>query len=431
MTTIVEVTPQRSGWLRSALPSNRYDTISNDCHTDVIIVGAGYTGLNAAIRCNELGLKAVVLEAEDIGFGASGRNGGQVIPGLKQDPNEILRIFGETRGRLLVDFAGSVAERTFANIRKYNMQCAAQETGWLQPAIDTASLKRAHQRARVWQEYSGIAAKILDETETKKYTGSEFYIGGWVDPRGGQLQPLSYVRELARVAKDGGADIFVKSPVTRLSRQNSNWTAEACGYNVTAKSIMVCTNGYTGNLVPGLSQSLIPASSIISSTEPVSKEIRQAIMPSNLPISDARRLLNYMRFDAQDRFLIGARGSFGLNEPQNYFRRLKQSALSIFPILDGVKWQDDWGGRFALTTDHFPHLLNPDKGLYIAHGCNGRGIAMFSQLGRILADLVDGMPVENAPLPVIGVNPIPFHRLRRPGLEAVLLYYKILDATGI
>jgi glycine/D-amino acid oxidase-like deaminating enzyme len=138
----------------------------------------------------------------------------------------------------------------------------------------------------------------------------------------------------------------------------------------------VCTNGYTDRLLPRLRRSYVAASSIICATAPLPATLRQQIMPSGMPISDARRLLDYMSFDPAGRFMIGARGAFGLHEPESYFARLRRTAECIFPALRGVTWEDCWGGRFALTADHLPHLHNPAPGLYAVIGCNGRGGAV-------------------------------------------------------
>ncbi|MFI0847735.1 NAD(P)/FAD-dependent oxidoreductase [Mesorhizobium sp. IMUNJ 23232] len=430
MSATVRATPQRSGWLRTAVPAPRLPALDRDLSADVIIVGAGYAGLNAAIRCNELGLQAVVLEAEDAGFGGSGRNGGQVIPGLKYDPEELLRMFGEPHGARLVEFAGKAAERTFDVIERYRMDCEAERSGWLQPAVDDATIETVTRRAKAWQDASGVPIRLLDRDQIQAATGTAFYRGGWIDPRGGQLQPLSYARELARVAVEGGANVFSRSPVTDLARREGRWRARVNGHELSAPLAVVCTNAYTAKLVPGLGRSIIPASSIICSTKPLPDALRHSIMPGGLPISDARRLLNYMRFDPGGRFLIGARGSFGLHEPESYFHRLRKTATRIFPQLQGIEWEDAWGGRFAVTVDHVPHLHNPEPGLFVALGCNGRGVAMLSQLGRVLAELADGLPHDQAPFPVQGIRPIPLHFIRRPGLEVVTLWYRTLDAFG-
>jgi glycine/D-amino acid oxidase-like deaminating enzyme len=201
---------------------------------------------------------------------------------------------------------------------------------------------------------------------------------------------------------------------------------------VRAQSVLVCTNGYSDGLIPELRRSYIGASSILCATAPLPSEIRRGIMPGDIPISDARRLINYMQFDRDGRFMIGARGSFGLHEPETDFQTLRATAERIFPALKGVRWDDAWGGRFALTADHLPHVHRPGPGLYALLGCNGRGVAMFSQLGRLAADLrVGAIGEDESPFPITPITPIPLHVFRRAAVETVALYYRSLDRLGL
>ena len=425
------VTPQRSGWLRSAPDAPAFPPLAQDLAADTVIIGAGYAGLNAALRLAERGERAVVLEAHEPGFGASGRNGGQVIAGLKYDPAELADMFGEARGRALAAFAGDAPANTFDLIARYQLQCHARQCGWLQPAVDDATVALIARRARMWREL-GVAARIVDAAETHAATGTDFYTGGWIDPRGGQLQPLAYARELARVAAAQGAHIFTQSPAMRLERAGDGWVVAVNGHAVRAASVLVCTNGYTDRLLPRLRRSYVAASSIICATRPLPAALRQQIMPSGTPVSDARRLLNYMSLDPQGRFMIGARGSFGLHEPESHILRACAAPPNAFSRRRGGSCgKTPRGGRFALTADHLPHLHNPAPGLYTVIGCNGRGVAMLSQLGRLVADLGSGaVAAENSPVPVTPVAPIPFHSLRRIGLEAMGAWYRMRIASG-
>jgi glycine/D-amino acid oxidase-like deaminating enzyme len=429
---VVPATPQRSAWLRTAVPATSSPRLGADQRTDILIVGAGYAGLNAAIRLRELGRDCIVLEAEEPGFGASGRNGGQVVPGLKHDPAELVAIMGEERGLALARFAGDAASRTFDLIRHQQIQCDAEACGWLQPAVDSKTLQTAIRRAKSWADFAGVAVRTLDKPAIRKMTGTDAYVGGWIDPRGGQLQPLSYARELARVASSMGAQIFSGSAATALSRSGREWIVEANGCQTRADAVLICTNGYTGRLVPRLDRTLIPASSIMCATAPLSPALRSQIMPAVLPISDARRLLTYMRFDKEGRFMIGARGSFGLHEPERYFRWLREAAVKTFPALQDAAWQDAWGGRFALTLNHLPHIHNPERGLLATLGCNGRGVAMMSQMGRLAADLAaNELPTSRSPLPITPMQPLGWHALRRPALELATLYYRVVDSVSL
>ncbi|MDA4847856.1 NAD(P)/FAD-dependent oxidoreductase [Hoeflea poritis] len=423
--------PQRSAWLRTAAPQPATSTLDRPTTTEVLIIGAGYAGLNAALRLLERSIDVAVVDAHEPGFGGSGRNGGQVIAGLKHDPGELLSIFGESRGQHLVKFAGKAADATFEIIKSYGLRCDAEQCGWLQPATDEKTLALVTRRAHAWSEIAGTTPRLVDRVEIERLTGSAFYCGGWIDPRGGQLQPLSYARELARVVGDGGGRVYSRSRAGRPRGRNGRWETEVNGHVVQSKAVLLCANGYASDVVDGLDRSLIPASSVMASTKPLPKTLRSQVMPSKLPISDARRIMNYIRFDPSGRLLIGARGSFGLHEPPGDFAQLRQAAERLFPQIEGVEWEDAWGGLFCLTADFLPHLHRPAPGLYAVAGCNGRGVALMSQLGRLLGDLVGRDGDVETPLALTDIRPIPLHAARRLGLETVLIWYRILDRLHV
>ena len=424
------ITLDSSIWELTAVPAPPTQAVARDVRSQVVVIGAGYTGLTAALALAEQGIAATVVEAEKPGFGGSGRNGGQVIPGLKHDPDKLLKLLGERDGAKLIDFAGSLASRTFEFIRRHRLDCDASDAGWIQPAVTRAQLATVTKRAEQWHRHAGLQSPVLDAAEIERMTGSRLYVGGWVDPRGGQLQPLSYVRELARCALAAGVDVHTASRATALSYDRGHWRLTVNGHEIRAEQVIVATNAYSERLVPGLAESIFIAHSIQTATEPLPVSVQQEVLPGGLPVSDARRLLNYMRFDSAGRFLIGARGSFGDRQPERYFSRLRAAAAKMFPALANVRWQRSWGGRIALTVDHLPHIHAPAPGLYIGLGYNGRGVALGSQMGALLADLCAGKPPEDLPLPVTAARAIPFHVLRRPALETAAAWYRVLDGIG-
>lgn len=417
-----------SVWDLSAVSAPATTPLDRSMDCSVAIVGAGYTGLHAAVHLAGEGQAPIVLEAGEIGHGASGRNGGQVVPGLKHDPEALLRL-GQ-RGERLVAFAGSCAEETFAFIRANRLDCDASQTGWVQPAVTPTQLDTVRRRAEQWRRIAGVDTRILDRDEVREITGTSAYLGGWIDPRGGRLQPLGYARELGRLAIVKGAQIHTRSPVESLARKNGGWVLRSNGYEVTARNVILATNGYRQPLLPELYRSIFPSHSVQIATEPLDATRRAGILPACLPVSDSRRLLKYFRFDADGRFIIGGRGSFGDDDSGRHFDGLRAFAQKMFPQLESVRWKHRWAGKIALTLDHLPHVHNPDRGLYAALGYNGRGVALASQTGILLSRLVQGMPHGESPLPVTDVRRIPLHIFRRPALETAVAWYRLLDQLG-
>jgi len=417
-------------WAATATAAPPTQELKGEVRARVAIVGGGYTGLSTALYLAERGVDAVLLEAAEPGFGASGRNGGQVIPGLKHDPDTLLETFGENGGHALIAFGGQTADRTFDLIRRHGIECDADQNGWLQPAVNVRKVGLLQSRAEQWRRHAGLQPQILDRDETRRLTGTDAYVGACIDPRGGRVQPLSYARGLAAAAVQAGARVFSHALVTAIGNQNGGWTISTDSGEVQTDKLVIATNGYTGNLWPGLRETVLPATSVQVATEPLPEELRREVLPGGLPVSDTRRLLHYMRYDADGRFIIGGRGSFGQREPERHFRRLRRTAVRMFPVLAETKWSFAWGGTVALTLDGMPHLHELAPGAFAALGYNGRGVAMATEMGRLLAEAATGAPMDDLPIPAGPPRPLPYHRFRRPGMEAAAAWYRALDRLG-
>ena len=414
-------------WAATAFPGALTPPLSEDKHVDVAIVGAGYTGLVTALRLAEAGVSVCVLDSGEPGWGASGRNGGQVIPGLKYDPNELVEKFGVERGERLIETVGGAADEVFSLIRQYSIACDAKRSGWIQPACSSVSMKTLESRAGQWQK-RGVAVELLDREAVIQRTGTQNYIGGWVDPRAGSLHPLNYARGLAKSALGRGVMIHSHSRVKQLRRIGPQWqltTAQGCTVN--ADRVVLATNGYTDDLWPGLRQTLLAANSFIIATRPLSAQLRKTILPGGEVCSDARRLLLYFKQDAQGRLLLGGRGPFAEPCRASDWGHLERSLVMLFPQLAGVPIEYRWSGRIALNQSVMPQLHEPQPGLSILLGYNGRGIAMSTTLGKHLAARISGASTD-FPFPITPVRTIPFHSLQRLYLAAGINYYRLLDA---
>lgn len=418
---------QPSLWAATAVAPPSTQALASDVQADVVIVGAGFCGLSTALHLAERGVSVVVLEAKEVGFGGSGRNGGQVIPGLKYDPSELKSKLGEERGQRLVDFASSTADTVFDLIQKHHLNVPYERKGWIQGSHNTEALRSAERRVRDWQQ-QGVKAKWLDREKVTALLGSDKYLGGWEDPRGGGIQPLSYVRELARVAIEKGVRVYTSSPAMELQQEAAGWCVKVKnGSTVRAKKVLLATNGYTDDLFQNLKKTIINANSFQVATVPLPEKIRQSILPEGHVSSDARNLLLYYRIDHTGRLMMGGRGSFSEPKEASEWGHLQGAIAKLFPQAKDVPIEFRWCGHVAVTRDFLPHLHEPAPGLLIDIGCQGRGVGLQSRMGIALAEYLVSDDAKALPFALTKVAPIPFFGLRRLYLGAVVAWYKLRD----
>jgi len=399
--------------------------------SDIVIVGAGILGLASALHAARSGLGVRVLETHDIGSGASGVNGGQVIPGLKYDPDKLIELFGEVRGEAVIDFAATTADRVFDLIAQERLDVPRSRAGWIQAAHTPAAVQAAQRRARQWAA-RGVAARILSEQGVAALTGARCYRGGWLDPRAGVIDPLAYTRELARAAIAAGARIATQTEATRLRQDGGTWHIDtAGGVTLRAGSVIVATNAYADRLVPGLPRTILPLHSFQIATEPLPPALGASILPGGQAVSDSRRILVYYRKTPDGRLMLGGRGPMTEPKSADDWLHLKTAMTRLFPQLGSTPIANHWFGRVAVTLDHLPHVHEPARGLLLALGCQGRGIGLMTALGPRLVDYTISRNAEVLPFPLTPVRPIPFHRFRNLGVGAAIAWYRMIDGIDV
>jgi glycine/D-amino acid oxidase-like deaminating enzyme len=411
-------------WEASCAGDRDWPRLGGEHAADIAIVGAGYTGLSAALHLALAGRDVAVIEAATPGWGASGRNGGQVIAGVKHDPEALAARFGDTAGEQLARYAGGGPDLVFSLIERHAIDCAPVRAGWLQPAVSAATLGAIRDRARQWQAL-GAPVRLLDAAETARLTGSSLYRGALLDPRGGTVQPLAYARGLAQAAAALGGRIFAGSAVRRVSRTEGGWRAETADGAVTAGKLILATNAYAGPLLDRLRRSVVAIPSFQVATEKLPASLLGRILPQGHAASDLRRLLRYYRvFDG--RLVMGARGVFAEPAPPALIARLRAAIAEIFPDAAPLRLDYAWGGMVAVTADHLPHLHEPEPGLFAGLGYNGRGVAMATLMGQTLAQAVLGVPVV---FPKTPLKPLRFHSFSRLGAQAAIEVLRLQDGA--
>lgn len=414
-------------WAATAPPADPYPALQGARRADVCVIGAGYAGLSTALHLAERGVDTVVLEAREPGWGGSGRNGGQVIPGLKFDPDELEELVGPQAGARLVDFASKTADSVFDLISRHEMDVPHVRNGWIQGAHTAATIETVRARAEQWAR-RGAPVEVLDRDDTERHIGSRQYQGGWLDRRGGAVQPLAYARGLAKAAAKAGVRIHGDSPVTRLAREGGRWrVAVSGGATVEAERVVLCTGGYTGDLIPKLRQTVIAPNSFQIATKPLSDNLRKSILPFGQVSSDTRKLLLYFRQDHEGRFILGGRGPFREPTSADDWGHLERVVGKMFPQLKGVPIEFRWCGRVALTRDFLPHLHEPEPGLLIDIGCMGRGVGLQTAMGVAMARYVAGGDRAELPFPISPIKPLPFHVFNQAYVSAIIAWYRLTD----
>jgi glycine/D-amino acid oxidase-like deaminating enzyme len=413
----------RSLWEATAPPAADAAPLHGSVRARAVVIGGGYTGLSAALHLAEAGQDAVVLEAAAPGWGASGRNGGQVIAGVKYDPDKLCAIFGAEAGERVAACVGAAPDMLFDLIAKHDIPCDAVRTGWIQLAVSAATLATLRARVSQWRA-RGADVTLVNADEAARLTGSAAYQGGLLDRRGGTVQPLALARGMAATATTAGARIFAGSPAAALQREGQSWRVSTPGGDVLADSVILATNAYAGKLHDPLRRSIVTVPSWQIATDPLPADVRASILPGGQSGSDMRRLLCYFRLDAAGRFVLGSRGDFADPQPDRAIRRLVTTAARLFPQLRGVAFTYQWGGMVAMTPDHLPHLHTLAPNLFAALGYNGRGVALATTLGQQLAALACG---GETALPVTRLHPIPLHATARLAARATIAWYRLRD----
>ncbi len=412
-------------WQKTAIGNSPYPPLISDTSAKVVIVGGGFTGLSAALHLSEAGKSAVVVEANEIAWGASGRNGGQVNPGWKILPDEITAHYGDGRGQRVLELIDGACDLVFDLIDRHNIECAPRRAPFFRAAYGEAGKKEVAEWVRQWRAV-GAPVTLKDERQTQALMGSTFFHGGFEDARGGSLQPLSYAHGLARAAEKAGARVFANSRARRIERNGSDWVV-VCenGAKVQAQHLIIATNGYTDDLWPGLRQQIVPVASLQAATKPLPKDILATLLPGGHHLSDTRAEMIYCRIDETGRFQIGGRGSaFSPTVQQADTRYLQAEAIRIFPQLENAGWEFEWGGLVAMTKNHRPNLIELDDNAYAGMGYDGRGIAMATIMGKQLAELVGG---EDVALPRERLSPFVFHRFRNLGISWHMILASLKD----
>ncbi|MBL8670376.1 MAG: FAD-binding oxidoreductase [Alphaproteobacteria bacterium] len=425
-------TPPRSLWAATAPQAPDLPELDGPREADLAVVGGGFTGLATAHFAQELGLKPVVIEAMEPGWGASGRNNGQVIPTLTRvEPDALVARFGGERGERMVALIRDSAQDLFDLVRKHGIACEASQAGWIQPAHSPGRTRISAARAEQWGR-RGAPVELLDKKRVAEMLGSEAYHGGWMNRSGGSINPLALARGMAGALQRLGVPVFARSPATAIKRAGDRWRVETARGSVTASRVVLATAAYSDDLWPGLKRTIVPALAWQAATAPLGDNVRATVLPGRQAVSDTHGDLRFFRYDDQGRLVSGGALLMPINRAERMRAEVAGRLGAIFPQLDGVQVDFVWNGYLAMTPDYTPRLHQLADGVFSWIGCNGRGVALAIPIGRELAKAAAGARADDLAWPLTAPAPIPLHGLvARFSRPAMLWLYRRRDAREV
>jgi glycine/D-amino acid oxidase-like deaminating enzyme len=397
---------------------------------DVLVVGGGYTGLAAGRRLARAGTSVLIVDREHAGWGASSRNGGQVLTGLKLDPATLVARYGNAGAARLFDAALTAIERLEALIAQEKIDCEYRRSGHIQAAYKPAHFAAFRREQALLADVFHHRVNLLSRADQRSEIGSDAYYGVLVDERSGAINPARYVAGLEDAARRAGAVVAAGVAVRRLRRHSRGWTAATSAGEIQARDVLVATNGYSDGAAPAVQRGLIPVGSYIIATEPLQPAEAAAVLPRCRMAFDSKNFLYYFRLTADRRLLFGGRAEF--TPPSATATRraawvLRKGLARVFPELATRAIEYAWGGNVAFTRDQIPHAGRLGRsGLFFAGGYCGHGIAMSTVLGELVASRMTGERVDH-PLLDDRLPAIPFYTGRPWFLPIVSAYYQVRD----
>lgn len=427
-----------SYYLATAIGQRARTQLNGAREADVCVIGAGYTGLSCALHLAKAGMKVVVLEAETAGFGASGRNGGQVITGQRVDQDELERRYGEAHARSLWHLAIEARSLVRALIASNTIECDER------PGHFTAAVRDSHARDLesyvdfLRSRYNYSTAQYVPEAHVPEIVACHNYKGGMLDTASFHLHPLNYALGLARAADEAGAEILEHSRAIKVEH-GPNVKIETASHmfsntvqgSISAKFVVYACNAYLGDLNRDLARTIMPISNYIATTEPLGETRAKALIPSGAAIADTKFVLDYYRLTADSRLLFGGGESYGGHDLENVADIVRPNIERVFPQLKGVAIDHAWGGRLAITMPRLPHLGRLQPNAYFAQGYSGQGVAIATLAGKLIAEAIQGQAARFDIYDRLKIPALPGGTLfRKPLLALALTWYALRDRLG-
>jgi gamma-glutamylputrescine oxidase len=416
-----------SYYAATANPAPARAPLRGDIATDICIVGAGFTGLSAALHLAERGYAVTVLEANKVGWGASGRNGGQALVGVAAGVPEMRALLGEAWARQIWELSLAAVERQQALIRHHAIDCAYRP-GYLQAAWKPRHLPAMQEELALIQGWGYDGARLLSAAEARAMVVGPRYAGGLYDDRSGHLHPLNYALGLAAAAEAAGARIHEDSAALGIDRAAALTVRTALGA-VRCRQVVLAGNAYLNHVGSEIEDRVLPVGTYILATEPLDEARARALIPDDICVSDSKHILDYYRFSPDRRLIFGGRASRHSDDPRELADGLRRRMHGLFPRLGDIAAAHLWHGTVAITRNRLPHLGRLDGDIYFAQGYCGHGVALTTLVGQLVAEAIAGTNERFDVFARIPHRPFPGGRATALRLRNLAtLWYRLLDA---
>ena len=406
-------------------------TLTGNLTFDVCVIGAGFSGLSTALHLAEQGHNVAVVEGARIGWGASGRNGGQVVNGLNASLRTINRRYGQDTANFVAGLVMEGGEIIRERVKTYNIQCDYKPTNLFTACTD-AHMRELEERLALWQGYGLNTQEMVSKNKISDHVGTDMYAGGMIDHSGGHMHPLNLALGEADAIEKNGGTIFEMSRVIDVDYEAARPVVKTDTGSITCKTVVLCGNAYLGKVVPKLASRVMPVSTQMMATEQLSDDLAKRLLPTDTCVEDIRYILDYYRLSADNRLLFGGGTVYGGADPRDIEAKLRKNMNKVFPELVNTKIEHAWSGNFALSFSRVPQMGRLNNNTYFAHGYSGHGVTGSHTFGRILAEAISGDASRYDVFEKVPYIPFPGGRMFRVPYSVIgSWYYSFKDKFGI
>lgn len=416
-----------SYWAKTSNPQPKRPKLEGDFHTDIAIIGAGFTGLSTAYYLQKLGYKTVILDENCVGWGASGRNGSLMLIGYKHSLHQLAKKFGIEAAQEMLQMSLDGISLVKRIVEEHHISCELTNKGSFNAAYKPSHLESLKREQQFMMESLNYENLIVEKTDVGQELDSPLYHGGLIDPNSYYLHPLNFAIGLAEAAESLGATIYEQSKVVSIDRKQGDVILSTSSGRVIAKELVVATNGYTSSITKNLAKSVIPVGSYIVTTENLDPSLANSLIPNKRGTFDTKNFLYYFRLTSDHRLLFGGRVHFKGKESEELYQTLQQSMVDVFPQLTDYRIEYKWGGMLALTFDLLPHIGITEEGTHFALGYSGHGVSLSTLMGKLISLNIDQNNRQKSELEKLPLRRIPFHGQRAIVLSIVGSYFQFMD----